>query len=78
MYIRKGELCSECLEQAKEIIIRIKDNIQDLGYKETYSVYGGRRYHLIIQDEQLLHTTSTLSAEIVNYLLGVDIPQFKD
>ena len=73
-----GKVCPECLEQAKEIILRIKDNIQDMGYKDTHYVYSGRGYHLRIQDEELLHTTSKLRAEIVNYCLGADIPQLND
>ena len=71
---KQGEVCEKCLEQAKEIILKISDNIQELGYKDIHYVYSGRGYHLRIQDPELLHTTSSFRTELVNYLLGADIP----
>ena len=75
---KTGEVCEKCLQQAKEIILKISDNIQTLGFKDIHYVYSGRGYHLRIQDEQLLHTESTFRAELVNYLLGADIPQLEE
>lgn len=72
---KQGEVCPQCLEQAKEIILKISDNIQKLGYKDIHYVYSGRGYHLRIQDLELLHTTSSFRTELVNYCIGADIPE---
>lgn len=33
-----GEVCENCLMQAKEIILKISDQIQELGYKDIHYV----------------------------------------
>ena len=75
---KTGEICPHCLEEAKEIILKISDNIQDLGYKDIHYVYSGRGYHLRIQDAELLQAGSTLRSEIVNYCIGADVPELKE
>ena len=72
---KQGEVCPECLEQAKEIILLIRDNIQELGYKNIHYVYSGRGYHLRIQDPELLQTNSNFRTELVNYVLGAEVPE---
>jgi len=71
---KEGEVCEKCLKQAKEIILKISDNIHELGYTDINYVYSGRGYHLRIQDEELLHTTGSFRTELVNYVIGADIP----
>ena len=71
---KQGEVCQQCLEQANEIILKISDQIRELGYNRIHYVYSGRGYHLRIQDEELLHTSSSFRGELVNYVLGADIP----
>ena len=72
---KQGEVCEVCLEQAKEIILLISDNIQELGYKDIHYVYSGRGYHLRIQDPELLQTNSNFRTELVNYCLGAEVPE---
>lgn len=75
---KKGEVCEECLELAKEIILKISDNIRDLGYNDIHYVYSGRGYHLRIEDEELLDTNSKFRSELVNYCIGADVPQLQE
>jgi len=72
---KEGEICEKCLEQAKEIILMISDNIKELGYKDIRYVYSGRGYHIRIQDPELMKLDSTRRTEIVNYCLGAEVPQ---
>ena len=72
---KEGEICEKCLEEAKEIILMISDNINELGYKEIHYVYSGRGYHIRIQDPELMKLDSTQRTEIVNYCLGAEVPQ---
>lgn len=72
---KTGTLCPECLEQAKEIILLISDNIKELGYEDIHYVYSGRGYHLRIQDEEILHANSNFRTELVNYCIGAEVPE---
>ena len=72
---KEGEICEKCLEQAKEIILMISDNIKELGYKDIHYVYSGRGYHIRIQDFELMKLDSKQRTEIVNYCLGAEVPQ---
>ena len=74
---KTGEVCPQCLEEAKEIIQKISDNIRELGFKDIYYVYSGRGYHLRIQDAELLRADSTIRTEIVNYCIGAEVPQLE-
>ena len=75
---KEGEICEKCLEQAKEIILMISDNIKELGYNDIHYVYSGRGYHIRIQDSELMKLDSTQRTEIVNYCLGAEIPQLDE
>ena len=75
---KKGEICEKCMEQAKEIILRISDNIKELGYKDIHYVYSGRGYHIRIQDPELMKLDSTQRTEIVNYCIGAEVPQLDE
>ena len=75
---KTGQVCPYCLSEAKEIILRISDNIRELGFKDTHYVYSGRGYHLRIQDAELLRADSTIRAEIVNYCTGAEIPELEE
>ena len=72
---KEGVICEKCLEQAKEIILMISDNIKELGYKDIHYVYSGRGYHIRIQDPELMKLDSTQRTEIVNYCLGAEVPK---
>ena len=73
-----GQVCEYCLEEAKEIILKISDNIQDLGYKDVHYVYSGRGYHLRIQDAELQATDSIQRSEIVNYVIAGETPDLQE
>ncbi len=75
---KEGEICEKCLEEAKEIILRISDNIKELGYKDIHYVYSGRGYHIRIQDSELLKLDSITRTEIVNYCLGAEVPRLDE
>jgi len=75
---QEGEVCPQCLEEAKEIIQRISDNIRELGYKDIHNVYSGRGYHLRMQDAELLTLDSTQRTELVNYLIAAEVPQLQE
>ena len=75
---REGEVCPQCLEEAKEIILIISDNIRELGYKNIHNVYSGRGYHLRMQDAELLTLDITQRTELVNYLIAAEVPQLQE
>ena len=75
---QEGEVCPQCLEEAKEIIQRISDNIRELGYKNIHNVYSGRGYHLRMQDAELLTLDNTQRTELVNYLIAAEVPQLQE
>ena len=75
---QEGEVCPHCMEEAKEIILRISDNIQELGYNDIHYVYSGRGYHLRMQDEELLTLDSTQRGQLVNYLIAAEVPQLEE
>nr|WQH65309.1 DNA primase catalytic subunit PriS [Methanosphaera sp. ISO3-F5] len=75
---QEGEVCPHCLEEAKEIIQRISDNIRELGYKDIHNVYSGRGYHLRMQDAELLTLDNTQRTELVNYLIAAEVPQLHE
>lgn len=55
---KQGKVSPRWLGEAKEIIQKISDNIQELGFKDTHYVYSGRGYHHRIQYAQLLKETA--------------------
>ena len=73
-----GQICKHCLEEAKEIILQISDNIQELGYKDIHYVYSGRGYHLRIQDAELQKTDSTQRTEILTYITAAEAPDLQE
>jgi len=75
---QEGEVCQHCLEEAKEIILRISDNIRELGFHDIHYVYSGRGYHLRMQDAELLTLDSTQRGELVNYLIAAEVPQLEE
>ena len=75
---QEGEVCQHCLEEAKEIILRISDNIKELGFHDIHYVYSGRGYHLRMQDAELLTLDSTQRGELVNYLIAAEVPQLEE
>ena len=75
---KSGEVCQQCLEEAKEIILRINDNIKELGFHDIHYVYSGRGYHLRIQDPELIRADSTIRAEVVNYCIAAEVPQLEE
>ena len=75
---KSGEVCQQCLEEAKEIILQISDNIKELGFQDIHYVYGGKGYHLRIQDPELIRADSIIRAEIVNYCIVAEVPKLEE
>ena len=56
-------------------MLRISDNIKELGFSDIHYVYSGRGYHLRILNKELLHTSSVFISELVNYVLATEVPE---
>ena len=75
---KQGEVCPQCLDDAKEITLKISDNIRELGYKDIHYVFSGRGYHIRIQDPELVKTDRNFRTQLVNYILGADTPELPE
>lgn len=74
----EGEVCPECLNQAKEIVCMIKDTLTDLGIKNINMVYSGRGYHVRVVDENIMDMTSEMRGDIIQYTMGAKVPDMSD
>lgn len=73
----EGEVCDKCLNQAKEIVLMIKDVLKsDLGLKNINLVYSGRGYHVRVLDENVTDSSSEMRGQIVQYVIGAKTPKF--
>ena len=67
----EGQVCDKCLNQAKDIVLMIKDVLHgDLGLKNINLVYSGRGYHVRVLDEEVMDASSELRGQIVQYVVG--------
>lgn len=73
---KEDEVCPECLSQAKEIVLMIKDVLQDdIGLKNINLVYSGRGYHVRVIDENIMDADTEIRGEVVQYVLGGKVPK---
>lgn len=71
---KEGNVCENCLSEAKEIVLNIKDTIiDDLGIKRLFLVYSGRGYHLRAVDKEVLPIERR--SEILEYVTGSKRPK---
>lgn len=70
-----GEVCPICLEDAKELSLKIIDGLRDLGFKEIYFIYSGRGYHIRVFDDWILESDSTGRERILEYVSGSKVPK---
>lgn len=71
----EGEVCDKCLNQAKEIVLMIKDVLKgEMGLKNINMVYSGRGYHVRVLDENIMEASSELRGQIVQYVVGAKEP----
>lgn len=71
-----GDVCDECLNQAKEIVLMIKDVLKgDLGLKNIHMVYSGRGYHVRVNDDNVMDSSSEMRGQIVQYVVGAKTPE---
>ena len=71
----EGEVCDKCLNQAKEIVLMIKDVLHgEMGLKNINMVYSGRGYHVRVLDENVMEASSELRGQIVQYVIGAKEP----
>ena len=73
----EGEVCEKCLEEAKELILRISDNIRQLGFDDLHYVYSGRGYHLRCHDKQLQQSDANTRSEVLSYATGAEAPELE-
>lgn len=67
----EGQVCEKCLNQAKDIVLMIKDVLkEDLGLKEIHLVYSGRGYHVRVLDSNVMDSSSEMRGQIVQYVMG--------
>ena len=72
---KEGQVCDKCLNQAKEIVLMIKDVLDgDLGLKNINMIYSGRGYHVRVLDENVMDASSDLRGQIVQYVVGAKVP----
>ncbi|RAP44153.1 DNA primase catalytic subunit PriS [uncultured Methanosphaera sp.] len=72
---KEGEVCDKCLNQAKDIVLMIKDVLNDdFGLKNINMVYSGRGYHVRVLDEEVMDASSDLRGQIVQYVIGAKEP----
>ena len=75
----EGDVCDVCLNQAKEIVLKIKDVLRgDLGLKDINLVYSGRGYHVRVLDEDVMDATSNMRGDIVQYVLAAKVPDLSN
>lgn len=75
----EGEVCEDCLHQAKEIVQMIRDVLQDnLGLKNVNMIYSGRGYHVRVLDEEIMDSSSELRGQIVQYVVGAKEPDLNN
>jgi DNA primase small subunit len=75
---KTGQICPECLDEAKQIILKISDNLSMLGFNDIHYVYSGRGYHIRCQDDELIHADGNTRSEIVNYCIGAEVPELEE
>lgn len=74
-----GNVCEDCLNQAKEIVLMIKDVLkEDFGLKNINLVYSGRGYHVRVLDENVMDASSDLRGQIVQYVVGAKEPDLSN
>ncbi len=65
----EGQVCEECLENAKKISMEITGILRkNLGLKNIFHVYSGRGYHIRVFDDDLMEQGSEVRAEIFEYV----------
>jgi len=73
----EGQVCDKCLNQAKEIVLMIKDVLNDdLGLRDINMVYSGRGYHVRVLDDSVTDSSSDMRGQIVQYVIGAKMPEF--
>ncbi|OED30867.1 DNA primase catalytic subunit PriS [Methanosphaera sp. WGK6] len=76
---KEGEVCDKCLNQAKDIVLMIKDVLkEDLGLKNINMIYSGRGYHVRVLDESVMTSSSDLRGQIVQYVIGAKEPDLSN
>lgn len=76
---KEGQVCDKCLNQAKEIVLMIKDVLKgDLGLKNINLIYSGRGYHVRVLDESVMDSSTDMRGEIVQYVIGAKEPDLSN
>ena len=70
-----GEVCPVCLEDAKQLSLKIIDALKDLGLRDIYFVYSGRGYHIRVFDDWILSADSKGREKVLEYVSGSKIPR---
>jgi len=69
-----GNVCEKCLKNAKEIVLSIKEVLEDnLGMRETHYIYSGRGYHIRVLDEDVMKLGDAERGYILDYISGSEV-----
>ena len=75
----EGEVCPHCLNQAKEIVLMIRDVLKgEMGLKNINMIYSGRGYHVRVIDDDVMEASSELRGQIVQYVIGAKMPDLSN
>ena len=75
----EGEVCEKCLNQAKEIVLMIRDVLSgDFGLTNINLIYSGRGYHVRVLDEDVMDASSELRGDIIQYVTGSKLPDLSN
>jgi len=74
----KGEVCTTCLERAKQYAKTITGILEeDLGIGKIHYVYSGRGYHIRIFDGEAMHFEDPERGYVLDYLCASEVLQGK-
>lgn len=69
-----GNVCSICLEDAKEMALLINKTLsKSFGFKEVHNIFSGRGFHIRVNDTEALKIPERKS--IIDYINGQRIPE---
>ncbi len=69
----QGELCEECLEDAKRLALTIIDTLKtSFSLKDIFLIYSGRGYHVRVLDEEALQIEDR--SKMFDYVTASKVP----
>lgn len=72
----KGKVCENCLRLAKEMVLTIKDVIEEdlaIESRNMHYIYSGRGYHIRILDDTVMRMGDSERAYLLDYITGSEM-----